>query len=198
MARKVRGMSAGVRPGPLTAGGRRREGLATTAREALVAAREQAARGEHAEAAEAFSRLAARLGERGEHGVAMHLYFEAANALLGASKFQEAKEAGLTGAGLGLQGMLRQKAGRKLGALALALREGDHAELANELVSEAREKLGIRSVPEEVERPTINRALRRALPRTCPGCGIPIDPETLELSDEALVDCGACGTPVTA
>lgn len=197
MARRGRGMAAALRPGPLTAGGRRREGLGTHAREALAAARDRAAQGDHAQAAEQFGQLAERQAERGEHGVAMHMHFEAARALVAAGKPEDAVKAGLSGATAGLQAQIRQKTGRKLGALATALREAGHADQAEALASEAKER-GIGSLPAEVERPTINRSMRRALPRTCPGCGLPIDAETLELSDEALVDCGACGSPVTA
>lgn len=197
MGRRGRGMTAGLRPGPLTAGGRRREGLGTHAREQLAAARELAGRGEHVDAADRFTQLAERLGERGEHGVAMHLHFEAAACLVDAGRADDAVQAGLAGATQGLAGMRRQKTARKLGALATALREAGHGDQAGSLATEAKERFGV-SLPEEVERPTINRSMRRSLPNTCPSCGLPIDPETLELSDEALVDCGACGSPVTA
>lgn len=97
MARRGRGMAAALRPGPLTAGGRRREGLGSHAREALAAARERAARGEHEQAAEQFAQIAERQAERGEHGIAMHMHFEAARALVGAGKPDDAVKAGLAG-----------------------------------------------------------------------------------------------------
>lgn len=200
MGRRGRGMASGLRTGPLTSGGRRREELSPHAKDQLASAHGLATQGKDTEAADAFSHLAAKLNERGDHAIAMHLQLAAARALGRIGRPAEGVQAANTALSYATQGQIRQKATRKVAQLAYELRDAGHGEAAEEIEAAAKEKLGVKSLPtrEEASGPTINRAMRRSLPKRCPTCAMPIDPDRLEVSDDALADCGYCGTPVMA
>lgn len=192
-------MASGLRTGPLTSGGRRREGLSAHGRAQLVEANGLLSKGKEVEAAESFSHLAEKTNERGDHAIAMHLQLEAARALNRTGQRDEGVEAARTALGYAAQAQLRQKASRKVASFVYDLRDAGHTEAADALEASTKEKLGVNSLPErdELTGPTINRAMRRSLPKSCPSCGMRIDPDKLEVSEEALADCGYCGAPVT-
>lgn len=192
-------MAAGLRTGPLTTGGRRREGMSPHGREQIAEVWGLARGDKHAEAAEAFAQLAARADARGDAALAMHLQIEAARAFERAGNADQVAEAGKTAVGYAAKAQARPKAARKLARLVQGLREAEKTDLADALEADAKERLGLSNLPDaKREAPSINRAMRRSLPKSCPTCGMALSAESLELSEDALADCGYCGAPVMA
>lgn len=198
MGSRGRGMAGGLRPGPTTMGGQRREGLGAHARLQLTEAWDRVAAGDDTQAAGAFEQLALRASERGDHVMALHLAVEGARALLRAGQFEPAVEAARTAAAFGAAARRPQKSARALARVVHELRAAGRDEDAATVDGEARARLGLGALPagEALQAPTVNRAMRRALPKRCATCGLGTD--RLERSDDGIADCGWCGSTLTA
>lgn len=198
MGGRGRGLGSALRGGPVVSGGQRRTGLSEAARKQIADAHQAADAGAHADAAEQFAVTAARMSERGEHAVALHLQIEAARARKAAGDADGAAAAAGEAIGYASQAQSRPKAVRKLGQLVQDLRTAGHTDAADRIEADAKARLDVKklSAPEAAA-PTINRAMRRALPKACPACGARVKAEAIEFSDDGIADCGRCGSTLT-
>lgn len=176
-------------------GGRRTEGgkLGERAKARLQEAHALLADGAHGDAAAAFDemagialgrdmpRVACRLAVRGAQG---HAHAGDAEAMR-ASAARALEAARLDND--------KSRSARTFGDLVATLRETGQDELAEQVAQAVREGLGAAPRPRG-EPPTVNRAMRRNLPKRCDGCGVKVDADRVEWNDDGSVDCGVCGS----
>lgn len=186
-AQRGRSGRAGGKEGKRTLGPR--------AREAVVAAHEASAKGEHADAAAQFASLGGIAYERGLFGVAGFFATRAAHAHLAAgdpAAALEAARAGLTHA----EGVPdKRRVARPFARLHKAMHAVD-ADAAAKLADETRERFGLKTLPVPGEGATPNRAQRRSLPRLCDSCGAATADLELRFEDDGSLDCPRCGDPL--
>ena len=193
MARQGR-LKGGMRSGPLVRGGRREAGtrLGDKARERLRAAHALASDSNHAAAAAELGELAAIARKRGLHRIAVHLGTRSAA--------QSARGGDLPAvtatAALAIQDAKadgdKPRSARAFGRVLNVLRDGEQAEAADALAAQVREGLGVAAKAAK-EGPTVNRAMRRTLPKSCPTCSVRVSADAVDFNDDGSVDCGVCG-----
>lgn len=169
--------------------------LGSQSREALTAAHGQRAAGEHVAAAPQFLALALVARQRSLPRVAARLYVEAGRAFVAGGDPDQgvaaAREA-LVDAALDAD---RKSAARHIGDLLTDLRAVEHGE-AEALDTEACAALGVSSITTTAQEgaPTVNRAMRRRLPRICQTCGVSVTADTAAFHAEGGADCALCGS----
>ena len=196
--RPGRGMGAG----PAMRGGRRRGGkggLGEKARALLKEAREHAERGEHAEAAALFSRMAGVARERGMPRMASTLAVRAAQCqakigdregLIASTEaaIGDAKREGDSG-----------HAARNFGDLLSSLQGTAFASASPEIEGAIRSALGVSpDTGDGNANVDVNRSMRRHMPSECDACGAPVSSEGLRFNESGHADCPLCGTVLTS
>lgn len=184
-----------MRSGPMVRGGRREAGtkLGDKARERLRQAHELATDGKHGEAATELEAMASIARTRGLHRIAVHLGTRAASQATRAGDFDGA--AALTRAAIAdakADGD-KSRTGRAFGRVIKALQGADQADLAGTLAVEIREGTGVVAKAAEGEPASVNRAMRRRLPKACATCGSKVDGDAVSFNEDATVDCPVCG-----
>jgi len=191
---RQRHLKGGMRSGPNVRGGRREAGtrLGDRARERLRGAHDLATSGDHEAAAAELSTLAGIARKRGLHRIAVHLGTRAAAqhvragdlAAMNAAADQAIDDAKADGD--------QPRSARAFGRVVQLLASGDHEEAAEALSSRVREGLGVAAKPPG-DGPTVNRAMRRSLPKKCPTCETRVRAESVDFNDDGSADCGVCG-----
>ena len=76
------------------------------------------------------------------------------------------------------------------------LRANGHDADADALEAAVKEALGVTRLPspDPANAPTVNRAMRRSLPKACGTCGAPVEAAKVSFSEEGAADCRFCGT----
>lgn len=166
-------------------------GLGAAAKEAIGAAHAAEAAGRHDEAAERFAEIAARAGQRGMPGVAMHLALQGARNRAQAGHEDAAVADAVVAIGHAAAMVNRSKAANRFGVLVERLRANGKASAADRIDAELRTRLGTaaRAAPAA----TVNRALRRHLPTHCPTCSGPVASDKVQFEDDGSADCAYCG-----
>ena len=181
-----RPMNQIFRTGPMRQHGERKYALADGAKDLVREALTARKKGDHAGASAAFAELAKRNSNKGLHLVAIRLQVLAGVEL--ADDAAAALEAGRLAITYGAEANDKRAAGRLFHPLLDKLDTESRVVLEREVVS----GLGLERVPAPHERPTLNRSLRRQLPKRCGSCGAPVRDETLDFNVDGAL-CGICG-----
>lgn len=175
-------------------GRRSGQALGAKAREQLVAAHELVAAGKHLEAAPALASVAQVARQRSLPRVAARLHAEAALAHVAGGAADDGAAAAREALADAELDPARKNAARHIGDVLAALRAAEYGEV-DALEAAARTSLGVSSISTTAQEgePTVNRAMRRRLPRTCPTCGVAVKAETSAFHAEGGADCAMCG-----
>lgn len=194
MARRTRpGMRGLMRSGPTRQGGHRAMGaLPPRVQQAVAAAVAQAANGQHEEAAASFHQLAERAHERGMAPAATRFQLNAAASTYAATNNPDALIQQVSIA-LDYAGALpnKRRAARRFVRLVQRLESDGQVEAAKTLEAQIVSGLGLDQLPKATDRPEVNRAQRRLLPKRCPSCGAAVKAEEVDWEDEG-VSCSYC------
>lgn len=183
-----------MRAGPLVRGGRREAStkLGDKLRERLRAAYALADRGASAEAAAELGEVAGIASGRGLNRIAVHVGVRAALHAARANDLDAARNWATAAIAAAKAEGDKARSARAFGLLIRGLR-ADHPAVAEELAQQVRAGVGIAAKEEAGEAPKVNRAMRRHLPKACPTCDAPVDPEQVAFNEDASVDCPVCG-----
>ena len=191
---RQRRLKGGMRSGPMVRGGRREAGtrLGDKARERLRAAHDLAKGGDHAAAATELRELAAIARKRQLHRIAVHLGTRSAGQAARGGDLESVQAA----AELAIQDAKadgdKPRSARAFGRLLNALRGAEHNDAAEIIATQVREGLGV-AAKASTEAQTVNRAMRRGLPKVCPTCGTKVASDGVDFNEDGTVDCGVCG-----
>ena len=163
---------------------------------ALQAAHRQKEAGEFAEAGKAFADLAASASGRSEHGMATHLAYQAGKCLYRANDKGAAMAQIELAVGHAAASQQRMKFAHKFGRLVAFLRSQDMDSEADRVAELVKEKMGFNKMPKPAEAPPVNRAMRRALPKSCKTCGAPVKSDKVFFNDDQSADCRFCGSDI--
>ncbi|MEZ4317673.1 MAG: hypothetical protein R3F61_09215 [Myxococcota bacterium] len=189
----LRGMTQGQRGRGGKAGGKEgKRALGDGARKAIAEAHALEQAGKHAEAAAEFAKLGAIAGERGKHNIGAFLALRGASALLEAGDVAGAVEAARAGITHAEGTSENKRVGRFYARFVKNVRSAD-ADAAASLTDEVKRRFGLKSLPTPGDGVAPNRAQRRGLPKSCSGCGTPIDAAEIRFEEDGTSDCPACG-----
>ncbi|MEN0062678.1 MAG: hypothetical protein AAGA48_11045 [Myxococcota bacterium] len=199
MARKGR-MATGAMmgTGPVRRGGRRKveHRLGDVARQRIQEAHAHLAAGEAEPAATKFQRMANVAQEREMPRVAAHLGAHAALAHAMAGD-REAFTASLDAAVAEAQkDGDKDRTSRLFGRFLDRLADTPFADDAATLKPTLRNQLGVTPKAPAAD-PSVNRSMRRHLPKRCANCGADVDEATIAFNDDGSVDCDRCGSLLT-
>jgi tetratricopeptide (TPR) repeat protein len=176
-------------------------------RQMLARANRLFGRGEYAEAAPIFDRLAKGAAERGMLNRAGDLYLQSARCYLGMGKAALAVERGKHALRLFGRAGLFGKIERLMPRLVEALQEKGYQAEAEALQQEVEARLA--EVPPERRQPPGARPAawpsmarpamaRRELPARCSACGAPVKPDDVTWLDPQSAECPYCGSVLKA
>ncbi len=185
---------------------RPRPGLRPRPRQMLERAHRLFDRGEFAEAAPIFDRLAEGAAERGMLNRAGDLYLQSARCHLEMGKAAAAVERGKHALRLFGRASLFGKIERLMPRMVEALQEKGYQAEAEALRQEVEARLA--EVPPERRQPpgarpagwppAARRMARRELPARCSACGGPVKPDDVTWLDPQTAECPYCGSVLKA
>ncbi len=190
------GMRRGQRGGGPRGGARKRGGLPPAVRQKLREARERFDAGEFAQAVQVIDALAERAAGAGRHRMALHLGVLAVSAAARGGDVEGAVARVRTAASRAAAIQNKSKVARRFARMVHLLRQAGHEAEADAVEAAVLDALSLSRLPAPAEGRAVNRARRRMLPRACPACGAPVDPQAVEF-DEDGADCPACGSELT-
>jgi len=194
VGRRERSRKMTARSGPARRGGRRRAHIGSQGGDALKAAHQHKKAGEFGKAAAIFADLAAKAETRGEHGMATHLAYQAGKCCFKAGKKDKALTQIEQAIGYAAAAQNRTKFAHKFGRLTTYLRNNDMEAEADQIEATLKERLGFNKLPKQGDPPPVNRAMRRALPRSCATCGAPAKKDEIFFNEDSSADCRYCGS----
>ena len=152
------------------------------------------------EAAADFAHIAMRANEHGKHQMALHTAVLAARCLVRSGDRDAAVEQAIKAAGYAAPLKDGARTSKRFGKLVAKLREKGHTEDADAIEAAVKQALGVTKLqsPEKGEAPTVNRAMRRGLPKACGTCGAPVESGKVVFSEDGAADCRFCGTVLMA
>jgi len=192
-SRKATGTNQGT--GPMRRGGRRKleHRLGNVARQRIQEGHAHLGTGEASEAATKFSGMADVAREREMPRVAAHLGAHAAlaHAIAGDREaFEVALESAVAAA---RQDADKDRSSRLFGTILDRLAETGLGESVEELRTSLRNQLGVTPKAPTAD-PSVNRSMRRHLPKVCATCGADVDEVTVAFNDDSSADCERCGS----
>ncbi len=125
--------------------------------------------------------------------MAAHLQLRAANAHLDASDPETCLSAAAIALEQGVQHTHRRRIVWKFARLVGRLRDGGHESASDALEQSAREGLGVQKLRGPAGDVTVNRRMRRNLPKSCPTCGVPVEATRIEFDEDGAAECESCG-----
>ena len=186
-----------ARSGPARRGGKRRARIAPQAAEALKKAHGLKTSGDYGAAASAFADLASAAAGRGDDVVACHLAYQSAKCSFRDGDSDGAMTRLDTAITHAMSVQNRTKFARKFGRLARVLRDLGHTSEADQVVTLVKERMGLSKLPKQGDPPPVNRAMRRALPKSCPSCGARVETAEIFFNEDSSADCRTCGSVLT-
>lgn len=191
----LRSMQQGTNRAGRAGGKEGKRALGPRARDAVAAAHDAAASGDHAAAAEAFASLSTIANERGLAAPSTFFACQAGLAHVAAGKASDALEAARAGIAHGEAAPEKRRLARPFTRLHKAL-QGLDADAASTLSAEVRERFGLKSLPAVGDGATPNRAQRRSLPKACACCGAATSALELRFEADGTLDCPRCGDAI--
>ena len=168
-----------------------RNSLGPKLREGIQEARALVKAEDFSAASEAFVKLSERAEKHDHRRAALRFGLAAARTSLKASDANQALTLAKSALGYASEAKRPRKIGKVVAKLAKQFEEAGHPQAAVELRTAAQETLGLKALPEPKEQ-TLNRTMRRQLPKLCGTCGDAIDPAEVDFDDEGA-DCPTCG-----
>ncbi|MBT3217873.1 MAG: hypothetical protein HN348_02170 [Proteobacteria bacterium] len=168
-----------------------RKGLGPKLREGIKEARALVKADNFAAASEAFVKLSKRAEKRDHRRAALRFGFAAARTSLKANNADQALTLAKSALSYASGAKRPRKIGKVVAKLVKKFEQAGHTQAATELQEAAQQALGLKTLPQPKAQ-TLNRTMRRQLPKQCTTCGDAIDPTEVEFDDEGA-DCPMCG-----
>jgi len=187
-----------ARSGPARRGGKRRGRIGPQAGQALTQAHAHKKAEAFDKAAPIFADLAQGAAGRGNDAMAAHLAYQAAKCLFRAGDKDGALAQVETAIGHAIAAQNPTKFARKFARLVKALQALGLEDEAAQIVAMVKEHMGLSKLPKQGDPPPVNRAMRRALPKSCASCGARVETDAIFFNQDSSADCRYCGSILTA